>query len=123
MLLNKLFTILSQEAAPGNLKCTIALNQGHEIFSGHFPGLPVLPGVCMVQMVKEILQCVQPGRHDLASADNIKFLAVLNPAEHDQIHVMLNYVVNPSGFINVQASLFAGTVTFLKMKATFKPAA
>ncbi|MEJ0079486.1 MAG: hypothetical protein WDM78_00620 [Puia sp.] len=25
------------------------------IFSGHFPGQPVLPGVCMMEMVAEVL--------------------------------------------------------------------
>lgn len=123
MLLNKLFTIVSQEINPGSLKCTVALDPHHEIFSGHFPGRPVLPGVCMLQIVKEIFQCVHPGRYDLISGDNIKFLALLDPREHSQIHVLLKYEESPSGPITFQASLSDGPLTFLKMKATLRPAA
>lgn len=123
MFLNKLFTIVSQEVNPGSVKCMIALNQHHEIFSGHFPGLPVLPGACMLQIVKEIFQCVERGRYNLISGDNIKFLAVLDPREHSQIHVLLNYEESASGQIIFQASLSDGPLTFLKMKATFRPTA
>jgi len=33
----------------------IELNFNHKIFKGHFPGSPILPGVCIIQIVKEVL--------------------------------------------------------------------
>ena len=33
----------------------IELNPEHGIYKGHFPYVPVAPGVCLVQIIKEIL--------------------------------------------------------------------
>ena len=33
----------------------IELNPEHEIYKGHFPKIPVAPGACLIQAIKEIL--------------------------------------------------------------------
>ena len=35
---------------------TIRLNPHHEIFIGHFPDHPITAGVCMMQIVKELME-------------------------------------------------------------------
>ena len=55
--LNSLYTIkrMLREGDSNKLSAMIRLNPSHEIFKGHFPGNPILPGVCVVQILKEIL--------------------------------------------------------------------
>ncbi|MBQ0740088.1 3-hydroxyacyl-ACP dehydratase, partial [Aquimarina celericrescens] len=41
----------------GNISTvTITINKNHKIFKGHFPGNPVTPGVCMIQIIKELAE-------------------------------------------------------------------
>jgi hypothetical protein len=74
----------------------------------------------MMQMFKDIFHCVRPGRCDFVGADNIKFLAVLVPSQHDRVDFSLAYEGDMSGLITIHASLFAGTLVFFKMKATLR---
>jgi 3-hydroxyacyl-[acyl-carrier-protein] dehydratase len=39
-----------------SLEASFLLNPKHAIFAGHFPGQPVVPGVCMLQIIKEGLE-------------------------------------------------------------------
>lgn len=38
----------------------VMLNPQHAIYSGHFPQQPVVPGVCMLQIIKECIEKIQP---------------------------------------------------------------
>ena len=37
----------------------VMLNPQHPIYNGHFPQQPVVPGVCMLQMIKECIEKIQ----------------------------------------------------------------
>ena len=56
ILLNEFYTILQRTPGPGVVKATISINKKHRILEGHFPGLPVVPGVCMLQIVRELME-------------------------------------------------------------------
>ena len=71
ILLNDFYTILQRDPAPGTVKAKIAINKKHRILEGHFPGLPVVPGVCMLQMVREIIEINAGKELKLTEADNM----------------------------------------------------
>jgi 3-hydroxyacyl-[acyl-carrier-protein] dehydratase len=117
ILLNDFYTISNLEPAPGSVKTKITINRHHRILEGHFPGLPIVPGVCMMQIIREIME-VTSGRNLLiTSADNMKFLSVINPDNHTEVDVSISYAAFHDHFI-VSATLFAATTTFFKLKAT-----
>jgi len=119
ILLNDFYTILQTVPTPGVVRAKIAINKNHRIFDGHFPGLPVVPGVCMLQIVREIME-VDCGRElKLSQADNMKFLSVINPEQNNEVDLIVNYTVEEGKF-SINATLFAGTVTFFKLKATLQ---
>jgi 3-hydroxyacyl-[acyl-carrier-protein] dehydratase len=119
ILLNDFYTILQTVPTPGVVRAKIAINKNHRIFEGHFPGLPVVPGVCMLQIVREIME-VDCGRElKLSQADNMKFLSVINPEQNNEVDLLVNYTVEKGKFA-INATLFAGTVTFFKLKATLQ---
>ena len=56
MLIDKDFYTINefQKLADDKALVSITINSGHQIFEGHFPGQPVTPGVCMMQIIKEL---------------------------------------------------------------------
>lgn len=81
MLLNKLYTIRELKAGSerSGFMAEIELDPNHALFAGHFPGNPILPGVCTVQIIKELAeQSVQKSLR-MTKAGNIKYLGFVNP--------------------------------------------
>jgi 3-hydroxyacyl-[acyl-carrier-protein] dehydratase len=117
MLHNSFFAILKQEEAQGSIKALLSINKAHEILKGHFPGQPVVPGVCMMQMIKELVELHMNKDLSVKEADNMKFLAVIDPEKNNEVEADVSYIVE-DGNIILHASLFSGTVTFFKLKAT-----
>ncbi len=97
------------------IEATLQLNEKHKIFDGHFPGQPVVPGVCMVQMVKEVAETALGNELLLAKA-GIKFLKVIHPTPNSLLQLMLKYSNKEDGTIDVDATLFENTVTCFKFK-------
>ncbi len=58
MLLDNLYHIVEQEIGEQTITATIALHTTHPIFEGHFPGQPILPGVCQTQMCVELFNVI-----------------------------------------------------------------
>jgi 3-hydroxyacyl-[acyl-carrier-protein] dehydratase len=119
ILLNDFYKILQKEQSPGVLKARLAINKNHRIFEGHFPGLPVVPGVCMLQMIRELMEVHAEKELKIAAADNMKFLSVINPDQHGEIDALVNFTED-AGSLSLNATLFAGTTTFFKLKATLQ---
>jgi len=119
ILLNDFYTIMNRDASDGAVQAKISINRTHKIFDGHFPGLPIVPGVCMMQIIREIMEVTTEKSLMIVSADNMKFLSVINPDHNQEVDVSITYSENSGTFI-VNASLFAGTVTFFKLKAALK---
>ena len=78
-----------QQIAANTYLCTLTLNAEHPIFKGHFPNNPVTPGVCMMQIVKNLTvqitgypdtQCKIYGAHQpRASSFLATFTQLANP--------------------------------------------
>ena len=116
---NNFYIIQSFADEDGIVKATIEINASHKIFEGHFPGQPVVPGVCMMQIVKELLEKAILKETRLSKADHIKFLSVINPLENNIAQVELKYLITGDE-INLTATITNSTATCFKMKATFK---
>jgi 3-hydroxyacyl-[acyl-carrier-protein] dehydratase len=119
ILLNDFYTLVHHEPSPGSVKAKISINRNHKILEGHFPGLPIVPGVCMMQIIREIMEVSTSKSLRLTGADNMKFLSVINPDQHAEVDVAIMYTESYPQ-IMVNATLFAGSITFFKLKATLK---
>lgn len=118
MLLNDFFNIRKLESADGLLKASISIDKSHKIFEGHFPTIPIVPGVCMMQMIKEIIEQKLNRKLMLTEGDNIKFLSVINPTQHSEVDADIQYQEESEGSVKINATLFAGAIIFFKIKAT-----
>ncbi|MGI6222406.1 MAG: hydroxymyristoyl-ACP dehydratase [Prevotella sp.] len=55
------------------------------IYKAHFPGQPITPGVCTVQMAMEILAEYLGVKLRLTGVKNVKFLSILSPQETPEV--------------------------------------
>ncbi|MCC2591311.1 3-hydroxyacyl-ACP dehydratase [Chryseobacterium sp. MFBS3-17] len=97
----------------------ITLNPEHEIFRGHFPGNPVAPGVCMIQMIKELTENILKRPLFLSSASNVKFMAIINPEETPDLSLELDLKEEEDGVRVKNVTRFGETIA-LKMSVQFK---
>ena len=118
MLAGSFFRIENLIVEEGRVSASLHLEPSHVIFNGHFPGLPVVPGVCMIQIVKEVLEQVLDRQTNLKSARNIKFLNVLNPNVHPEVLIELTFRENAEHF-NLTARIYFESIIFFKMDAVF----
>jgi 3-hydroxyacyl-[acyl-carrier-protein] dehydratase len=119
MLQGNFFTINSISHEEHSVKAVLELNPSHDIFKGHFPGTPVVPGVCMLQMVKEVLENILEKETKLKNAAHIKFLTVINPQETTIIQLDLKYSHVENKEASITASLFNDGVVYFKCKGLF----
>ncbi|MBI4648347.1 MAG: 3-hydroxyacyl-ACP dehydratase [Bacteroidia bacterium] len=121
MLLNDFFKILSVEPANnvGKYTVKVELNERHHIFDGHFPGNPIVPGVCQVQMVKEILGYIEKKEFMLSKAENIKHPGIIIPFSEKYIDFILQYIWKNDNEVQVDCIITGNGKTFLKFKGSF----
>lgn len=77
---NSFFSILNKKEDDGKQTYRIELQPEHIIFKAHFPGNPIVPGVCQVHIVGELLEETLGRKVFLSEVKNIKYLAVMSPA-------------------------------------------
>jgi len=121
MLSGDFFKVISMETSETSVNAVLELNSSHKIFEGHFPGQPVVPGVCMIQMIKEILEQHLTKKTRLVKSDYAKFLAMIDPRVDGIIRAEIKYATDKE-VVNVTASLFKENVIFLKLRAAFSAA-
>jgi 3-hydroxyacyl-[acyl-carrier-protein] dehydratase len=121
MLKDNFFSVTTLDNENDVIKATLELNEKHKIFDGHFPGQPVVPGVCMMQMVKEVTETALGKALLLTKAAELKFLMIIDPNETRIIQMQLKYSTEEDGVISFIASLFKDSSTYFKIKGSFKP--
>ena len=84
MILNNNFFYITENLSSEKLpKYRILLNPQHYIFKAHFPGNPIVPGVCQVKIISELLEKYLGRRVVLSGIKNIKYLSVIIPSEDE----------------------------------------
>jgi len=120
MLLKDFYTINKLEnISEGKYQALISLNPKHEIFKGHFPGNPVTPGVCMMQIIKELTQEIVGEKLFMKASSNVKFMALINPEVTPDLKLDLEISGGIETEIKVKnASSFNDTIA-LKLTNTY----
>lgn len=99
------YSIISSTFADQNLHANISINKEHEIFKGHFAHQPVLPGVCMLQISKEILEHHYQTKVIMPASGQIKFLKMVDPNVNATISIEVKklpeFLNDQPQFINI----------------------
>jgi len=121
MLIDGLYLVETKEKIDNRITAQIRIDAGHRVFEGHFPGQPVLPGVCMLQILKETAEDALGTTLVLTEGDN-KFLTQLDPRVNPVATVELTVDHSEPDIFRVSGRLYFGEMTFLKFKGTFSSA-
>ncbi len=119
MLLNHFFTISDKLVNGNELTVMLTINKDHRIFEGHFPGQPVVPGVCMMQIILELMEQVTEKRLKLLTAQDMKFLAVINPQENNKVSAVVKYTEIENATFSATATIFSNETVHFKFKGQF----
>ena len=74
---DNLYIITSEDIDNGLFN--IRLKDDCFIYAAHFPNFPITPGVCVIQIVKELAEILFNQTLTLKSIKNAKFLKVMQP--------------------------------------------
>ncbi|SMC34638.1 hotdog family protein [Moheibacter sediminis] len=89
-LLNNFYKIINlYETESDKLLALVKIDKFHPIFKGHFPNHPVTPGVCTMQIIKELSEKWAGESLILKTARNVKFMAIINPELNEDVEFEL----------------------------------
>ena len=111
MVRDDLYT-LSRESDRGATSITFNEPQ----FNGHFPGQPILPGVCTLAILRDCASEICGYGVRFAQIRECKFTAPVDPSRHTELECLLTI-----DGTTVQATVMAEDIVVLKLKATFVP--
>lgn len=121
MLLTDFYSLVSsEEITAGNYAISIRVNPDHDIFKGHFPGNPVMPGVCMMQIIKELTERAIGSDLFMQSLSNVKFMALINPEVTPELRLELNISQSEDGVVKVRNTTYFNDTVALKLSSTYK---
>lgn len=80
----------------------IILNPDHLIYKAHFPGQPVTPGVCILQMLQELLSVEMGKQLFIKNIKNAKFISMMSPVTDARVSVLFSSVTPEDGGIKAQ---------------------
>lgn len=118
-ILKSFYTLQSYESENNIFRANITLNKDHDIFKGHFPGNPVTPGVCMMQIVKDLAEEFTKSKLFLKTASNVKFMAIINPYETPDLLLELD-INDIDDELKVKSTTSFGETIALKLSANYK---
>jgi 3-hydroxyacyl-[acyl-carrier-protein] dehydratase len=121
MLLKDFYTVISLEnTGDSKYKAVILINEKHEVFKGHFPGNPIMPGVCMMQIIKELAEQITGSSLFMKSLSNVKFMALINPFITPELRLELDVVTNDEGLIKVKNVSYFDETIALKLSSVYR---
>lgn len=119
MLIEGLYEITEIEPTSQGVFAKIHIAKNHEIFKGHFPGNPVMPGVCMIQIIKELTEQTTGKKLFLTVSSNVKFMAIINPEINPDLQLAID-IVEENGEVKVKNTTTFDETVALKLSASFK---
>ncbi len=117
MLMNDFYKIDYINRDQNSVSCKVVFNDEHDIFKGHFPEQPVVPGVCMMEMIKELLEAQTDKLLWLRNAGQVKFLQLITPDVQPTVNISWDEL--DTG-LNVKASFSNEITDLFKLSGSYE---
>ena len=102
----------------GALRFYISILPNHSVFKGHFPGFPVVPGVMMIQTIRDVLRNYFNQKITLKTARDIKFVSLITPTDSEDLQIDIEFRRNSEELI-ATTTIKSGTKLCMKMDSTY----
>ena len=117
MLIKDYYTIGNvSKSENGVVRFDISLNADCQVYEGHFPGEPVSPGVCNIQMIKECAEQVVGKSLLLNNLQQCRLTTLVTPLAHPQVEVKI-LLEEKGDTYKLKAILGKGEESYLELKA------
>ena len=121
MLLQNFYKVTSlQKNDDRNYTVIILVNENHDVFKGHFPGNPIMPGVCMMQIIKELTEQITESSLIMQSLSNVKFMALINPFVTPELRLELDITTTDENLVKVKNTTYFGDTVALKLGSVYR---
>lgn len=122
MLLKDYYNILGRESREGYEFFRVSLNPQSRIYDGHFPGEPVSPGVCGIQIILECAEESIGRKLRLTHIKQCRMTQLITPELYPQLDVYLKLqkVDAESGVSALDAYIGISNDVFLALKGVVK---
>ena len=116
-----LYKIISISASgEDSVSFDLQLNRKCEIFKGHFPGQPVLPGVCTLEIIKDCISNIRGNKVILSGISQCKFTGMVDPGIENLLKIDIDIkpgIKDLPGSVNAIVS--ASERVILKLKGEY----
>lgn len=120
LFLDNLYSIVStSEESTEAVRLQIRLNADSIIFKAHFPGEPIMPGACIVQMVQELFSFWTKREVEITKIVNLKFLSVIKPDEVLDLDIAIKIKKEEDHQVHINADIVKDAATYTKMSLLF----
>jgi len=121
MLLKNFYKVISIEnTAENKYLAVISVNEEHAVFKGHFPGNPIMPGVCMMQIIKELTEQISGSSLFMQSLSNVKFMALINPFNTLELRLELEVSMTETDLVKVKNVTYFDDTVALKLSSVYR---
>lgn len=96
--------------------CHVELLSDCEVYRGHFPGEPVCPGVCNMQMIKECTEAVVGKSLHQSSVSQCRLTSLMTPAQCSTLDVRIDILSASDDSCTVRATISDSTDTYMEYK-------
>ncbi len=120
MLIKDFYKIVSLISEDSEITATIKLNPNHEVYKGHFPKQPVVPGVIQLQIVKELLEKHLKKKLFMNKITQVKYLIPIIP--DNSPHLVFTITSNEIDEITLKSNISIGLdeTIFTKARISFR---
>ncbi len=113
--MNELYEIEDVKTELGSITARVLLNGRHPLFSGHFPGQPVMPGVCMMELIRDVARKSTGKSLRITGGPMIKFLNMVDPQKTAALSVEMSFT-EIENLLLAEGRLTNETIVFVRFR-------
>jgi len=113
------FRVISTSHTATGIDYKVVFNPEHQIYKSHFPNNPITPGVCIIQIVKELAIEITNHNLFLKKLSSAKFLNVINPLKNEEVTFSIFISLKEDEKYKVDALVYHEHLQFAKLSMLF----
>lgn len=118
-LLDNFFITKTIAETENGFEAILQCNPAHIIYQGHFPGNPITPGACIIQVADELMARIMDHKLLMRTIKNVKFLSAIVPKEGKLIRYTFSGLSQTETECKVQVTVFESQTVCAKMSLSF----
>lgn len=86
------YHIISQQIEEQSATFIVTLEPSCPVYDGHFPGNPIAPGACNIEMVRQCASIAMGKDIRITAIRLCKFMMLIRPSISEQLTIQMNWI-------------------------------